>query len=194
MSQRLTFTTTCLLNTTVSNASDAIYYDIQTPKWEPHLTTVRRLDSRTGMYDLTGSIRNEMNKPVAVSMYGGDFESEEQWIKKVNGTTPGESRWQVDDGDGNAFAWRVADRQLEFHSAEEGVKMKRPLATFHQHKRYLFVGMISKYGYVEIDNTIVESVDAIIRSVVAGRRAETKNGNSGVISYSIFWMDSVVSI
>lgn len=90
MSQNLTFTTASLLNTTLSNESDAIYYDIQTPEWVPNLTTVRRLDPRTGMYELTGSIRKEVNKPVVVSMYGREFEPEEQWIKRVDGTRPGE--------------------------------------------------------------------------------------------------------
>lgn len=93
MSQKLTFTTACLFNTTVSNATDVIYYDIQTPEWEPHLTTVRRLDHRTGLYELAGSIRNEVDKPASVSLYGGAFEPVEQWIKKVDGTKPGE-RWE----------------------------------------------------------------------------------------------------
>lgn len=93
MSQRLVFTTSCLLNTTASNATDVVYYDIQTPEWEPHLTTVRRLDPRTGMYEFTGSVRNELDKPVAVSVYGGELEPTEQWLKKVDGTKPGE-RWE----------------------------------------------------------------------------------------------------
>ncbi|KAG8217123.1 amino acid permease-domain-containing protein [Butyriboletus roseoflavus] len=166
----LTFTTAYLLNTTVSNETDAIYYDIQTPEWEPHLTTVRRLDPRMGMYELTGSIRSDADKPVAVSLYGGEFEPEGQWIKKVDGTKPGESRWQFDDGEGNIFAWTVTDKQLELHSAEEGVKIKRPLATFHQHKRHLLVGMISQYAYLEIDNSVIDSVDAIIVSLLIVER------------------------
>jgi len=93
MSQKLTFTTASLLNTTISNASDAIYFDIQTPEWEPHLMTVRRLDPRTETYELTGCVRHQADKPVAVSMYGGEFEPEEQWVKKVDGTIPGMGRW-----------------------------------------------------------------------------------------------------
>ncbi|KAF8549797.1 hypothetical protein OG21DRAFT_1420717 [Imleria badia] len=170
MSQKLVFTTACMLNTTVSNATDVVYYDIQTPEWEPHLTTVRRLDPRTGMYEPTGSVRNEADKPIAVSMYGAGLEPAEQWLKKVDGTKPGESRWQFDDGEGNVFAWSVANRQLELYSADEGAKIKRPLATFCQHKRYLFVGMISQHAYLEIDTSVVDSVDAIILSVLIVER------------------------
>lgn len=90
MSQQLTFTTAHVLNTTVSNDTDTIYYDIQTPEWEPNSTTVRRLDRHTGRYELTGKILSEANKPTAVSLYGGEFELEGQWIKKVDGTKPGE--------------------------------------------------------------------------------------------------------
>ncbi|KAN0073761.1 hypothetical protein V8E55_012015 [Tylopilus felleus] len=167
ISQKLTFTTAYMLNTTVSNATDVIYYDVQTPEWEPHLTTVRRLDPRTGMYELTGSVRSEGDKPVAVSLYGGAFEPVEQWIKKVDGTMPGESRWQFDDGEGNVFAWNIANKRLEVRMTRRWdvrvTPTKQPLAAFYQHKRYPFVGMISQHAYLEIENSIVGSVDAIIR-------------------------------
>lgn len=42
------------------------------------------------------------------------------------------------------------------------MKIKRPLATFYQHKRYFLVGMISQYAHLEIDNSVIESADAII--------------------------------
>ncbi|KIJ63365.1 hypothetical protein HYDPIDRAFT_29617 [Hydnomerulius pinastri MD-312] len=170
MSQKLTLTTASLLNTTISNATDAIYYDIQTPEWEPQLTTVRRLDSRTGTYELTGSIRNQADKPVAVSMYGGEFEPEEQWLKKIDGSMPGESQWQFNDGEGNVFAWSVANGNLELRSADEGVKTKRALATFYQHRRYLMVGMISQHAYLEVDSSVIESVDAVILSLLVVER------------------------
>lgn len=90
MSQKLAFTTTNVLSTVVSNETDTIYYDIQTPEWEPHMTTVRRLDRRTGKYEITAVISGEPNKPIEVKLYDGAFEPEEQWIKKIDGTTPEE--------------------------------------------------------------------------------------------------------
>jgi len=85
MSQRLTFTTANVQNLVISNATDALYYEVVTPEWESHLTTVRRLDNRTHGYDTVGTIRNQSNKPVAVSMYGGEFMNEELWLRKVEG-------------------------------------------------------------------------------------------------------------
>ncbi|KAF9228856.1 hypothetical protein BS17DRAFT_690563 [Gyrodon lividus] len=172
MSQKLTLTTASLLNTTISNVSDAIYYDIQTPEWEPHLTTVRRLEARTGTYEPIARVRNQADKPVAVSMYGGEFEPEEQWVKRIDGIMPG-GRW-FDDGQGNAFAWSVANGNLEV--CNEGVKTKRAIATFYQHKRYFIMGMISQHAYLEIDNSVIESLDVVILSwliVERKRRAGT---------------------
>ncbi|KAF8835787.1 hypothetical protein BDN67DRAFT_974928 [Paxillus ammoniavirescens] len=100
-------------------------------------------------------------------MYGGEFEPEEQWVKKVDGTIPGMgSRWQFDDGEGNTFAWSVGNGNLELRSTDEGMKTKRAIATFYQHKRYFTVGMISQHAYLEIDNSVIESLDAIILSLL----------------------------
>ncbi|KIN93585.1 hypothetical protein M404DRAFT_487705 [Pisolithus tinctorius Marx 270] len=90
MSQKLTLTTTSLLNTTISNATDTIYYDIQTPEHEPHLTTIQRLDSRTNRYNLTGTIQSQAGNPVAVSVLGEPAKREDQWVKKAIGGLPGE--------------------------------------------------------------------------------------------------------
>ncbi|KAI6017548.1 hypothetical protein BKA83DRAFT_4042141 [Pisolithus microcarpus] len=70
MSLKLTFATTSLLNTTISNATDTIYYDIQTPENELQLTIIRRLDTRTNRYNLTGTIQNQAGNPVAVNVLG----------------------------------------------------------------------------------------------------------------------------
>lgn len=90
MSQKLTLTTTSLLNTTISNATDTVYYDIQTPEHEPHLTTTQRLDSRTNRYNLTGTIRSQAGNPVTVSVFGEPAKREDQWVKKAIGGLPGE--------------------------------------------------------------------------------------------------------
>lgn len=85
MSQRLTFTTANVHNLVISNPTDALYFEVLTPEWESHLTTVRRLDNRTQGYDTIGNIRNHSGKPVAVSMYGGEFMNEELWLRKLEG-------------------------------------------------------------------------------------------------------------
>lgn len=85
MSQRLTFTTASVQNLVISNPTDALYYEVLTPGWESHMTTVRRLDTRAERYDTVGSIRNQSGKPVAVSVYGGEFMNEELWLRKIRG-------------------------------------------------------------------------------------------------------------
>ncbi|KAI6106380.1 hypothetical protein EDD16DRAFT_1629988 [Pisolithus croceorrhizus] len=63
--------------------------------------------------------------------------------------------------------WRGEQVRLEglqWHFGDKGVKTERGLATFHPHRRYLMVGWISQHAYLEIDNSIVDSVDAIIRT------------------------------
>jgi hypothetical protein len=134
MSQRLTFTTANVQNLVISNATDALYYEVLTPEWESHLTTVRRLDNRTQGQDAVGSIRNQSGKPVAVSMYGGEFMNEELWLRKVEGegrhryVRPYDaervlnqicSRWEFDDGEGNYFSWTLAGPNWEVRKYAE---------------------------------------------------------------------------
>ena len=52
----------------MTNTADIIYYNIQTPEWEPHVRIVRRLDPRTGLYKLTGCIRKGDERKLA-SLY-----------------------------------------------------------------------------------------------------------------------------
>ncbi|TCD64677.1 hypothetical protein EIP91_003791 [Steccherinum ochraceum] len=81
MSQKLVLTTTSLHNVVISNASDVIYYEIVTPKWERHLTKVSRLDPNTRLFDLVGELQNEDDKPVAMRLYGGSFRSTQDFLK-----------------------------------------------------------------------------------------------------------------
>lgn len=85
MAQKLTFTTASVQNLVISNPTDALFYEVLTPEWESHQTTVRRLDTRAQRYDTVGSIRNQSGKPVAVSMYNGEFVNEELWLRKIEG-------------------------------------------------------------------------------------------------------------
>lgn len=161
-----------MLNTTISNATDTIYYDIQTLENEPQLTIIRRLDARTNRYNLTGIIQNQAGNPVTVNVLGRPKKQEDQWIRKTSGDLPGERVWQFDDGEGNKLAWKASSGTLELRRADEGVRTKRALATFHPHRRYLMVGWISQHAYLEMDNSIIDSVDAIILSLLVVERKQ----------------------
>jgi hypothetical protein len=59
--QRLTFTTASLQNTVLSTASDAIYYEIVTPKWEPTTTRVSKMDPRTHDLEVVAELQNDVS-------------------------------------------------------------------------------------------------------------------------------------
>lgn len=80
--QKLVLTTTSLHNVVISNASDVIYYEVITPKWERNLTRISRLDPNTQQFDLIGELKNEDDRPVEMRMYGGAFRSTGEFLKK----------------------------------------------------------------------------------------------------------------
>ncbi|KAG1736934.1 uncharacterized protein EDB91DRAFT_497621 [Suillus paluster] len=175
MSQRLTFTTASMQNLVISNPTDALYYEVLTPDWESHLTTVRRLDTRAERYDTIGSIRNQSRKPVAVSMYSGEFMNEELWLRKIEGDDR-QSRWEFDDGEGNYFSWAVAGPNFELRSIDEGgAPSRKPIATYYPHKRYVMVGMISQRAFLEIEPSVVDSLDTILVSLLVLAKKRRKH-------------------
>lgn len=54
--QKLNFTTTSLRNVVISNTSDVIFYEVVTPKWEPHLTKISRLEPNSREFNLIGEL------------------------------------------------------------------------------------------------------------------------------------------
>jgi hypothetical protein len=175
MTQKLTFTTASVRNLVISNPTDALYYEVLTPEWESHHTTVRRLDTRAERYDTVGSIRNQSGKPVAVSMYNGEFVNEESWLRKIGGQG-GQSRWEFDDGEGNYFSWAIAGSNLELRSLDEGgAQSPNPIATFYPHKRYVMVGMISQHAFLEIESSVVDSLDTVLVSLLVLARKRRKH-------------------
>ncbi|KAH9857533.1 hypothetical protein C2E23DRAFT_279099 [Lenzites betulinus] len=56
--QRLVLTTTSLRNVVLANATDVLYYEVVTPRWERHLTRVSRLDVNTRCFDPVAELVN----------------------------------------------------------------------------------------------------------------------------------------
>ncbi|KAG2049461.1 hypothetical protein BDR06DRAFT_893766 [Suillus hirtellus] len=162
MTQKLTFTTASVRNLVISNPTDTLYYEVLTPKWELHQTTVRRLDTHANRYDTVGSIRSQSSKPVAVSMYSGEFVNEELWLRKIEGQDQ-QSRWEFDDGEGNYFSWAVTGSNFEVR--KYGVQSPTPIATFYPHRRHFMVTMVSQQAFLEIESSVVDSLDTVIGAV-----------------------------
>ncbi|KAI0373197.1 hypothetical protein BV20DRAFT_962997 [Pilatotrama ljubarskyi] len=80
---RLVLTTTSLRNVVLANATDVLYYEVVTPRWERHLTRVSRLDPNTRCFDpvvellnghspgSTGGKDEDAKRVVALRFYGG---------------------------------------------------------------------------------------------------------------------------
>ncbi|KAG2132834.1 uncharacterized protein EDB93DRAFT_893587 [Suillus bovinus] len=165
ITQKLTFTTASVQNVVISNPTDALFYEVLTPEWESQQTTVRRLDTRAQRYDTIGSIRSQSGKPVAVSMYNGEFVNEQLWLRSIKGQNQ-QSRWEFDDGEGNYFSWTVAGSNLELRRVDEsGVQSPNPIATFYPHRRYFMIAMISQQAFLEIDSSVVDSLDTVLGAV-----------------------------
>ncbi|KAI8999116.1 hypothetical protein BD414DRAFT_477023 [Trametes punicea] len=55
---KLVLTTTSLRNVVIANATDVLYYEVVTPRWERHLTRVSRLDPNTRCFDPVAELVN----------------------------------------------------------------------------------------------------------------------------------------
>lgn len=135
MLQRLVLTTTSLHNVVISNDSDVIYYEVVTPKWDRHLTTISRLNPNTREFDVVGELQNENDKPVGVRInaYGDDIKPADDFLKadasQGNQLVFGPfllvsvlilrriRSWGFKGKDGRHYVWRTKGRRLEVKSS-----------------------------------------------------------------------------
>ena len=83
MAQRLSLTTTSLQNVVISSSNDLIYYEVVTPKWEPTITRVSKVDPRTHEPEIVAELKNGLEgegsssstgyRPTAVRLRGQQF-------------------------------------------------------------------------------------------------------------------------
>lgn len=164
--QKLTLTTTSLHNVVIANSSDAIYYEIVTPKWERCITRINKLDPNMREFDLIGELKNEDDKPVAVRIYGGEFRPVDEFLRVREGDADPHGRFKGKDG--KEYVWRVKNRQLEL--VRESTPDGKPVAVFHKHKRYLFVLRMSRLPYIEIESDVLDTLDSLIISFLLMER------------------------
>ena len=84
----------------IANASDVLYYEVVTPRWEPHLTRISRLDPDTRFFDLIGELHNELDPhagpdreglqayskvPRTMRLYGGPPRPTEEFLRIEEG-------------------------------------------------------------------------------------------------------------
>ncbi|KAI0823913.1 hypothetical protein BC628DRAFT_1323970 [Trametes gibbosa] len=148
---RLVLTTTSLRNVVLANATDVLYYEVVTPRWERHLTRVSRLDVNTRCFDLVAELVNghppaehsTRSDVLGDAAHGGASANE------------GERRGRDDDGAKRV----VTTEELQLTREDDPDK---PLVTFHREKRYLHVLRMSQHPYLEVHPSALESLDYII--------------------------------
>ena len=82
MKQKLGLTTTSLHNVVISNDSDIIYFEVVTPKWDPSLTRISRLDHRSRELELVAEFQNVDGRPVAVRLRGEQFRPADDFLRQ----------------------------------------------------------------------------------------------------------------
>jgi len=170
---RMELTTNSLRNTTISVDNDAIYYEVVTRFWHPHVTKVKKLDMDSGEMVTVAEIEREPGKEARVK-FGREDEAE--WITA--------SRWLEREPDkvGGVFTadsdvkyrWKTHNRRLQMIRADSDDK--EPLVQYHPHKRHFFVLRMSEHAWLEIKPDVVESILPIIISylIVERRRRDAK--------------------
>jgi hypothetical protein len=77
---RMVFTTNSLRNTTLSVEDDALYYELVTRFWHPHLTKIFKKDAETRKMILVAEIARLPGTNVRVRFGGEDAE----WIDELD--------------------------------------------------------------------------------------------------------------
>jgi Family of unknown function (DUF6593) len=86
---KLVLTTNSLRNTTISDASDNIYYEIRTEPWIPLHTKVKRLDPETREYEIKAEILRSGAQPeVRISDRSKEWARANEFLRidEVSGT------------------------------------------------------------------------------------------------------------
>src|ERR1700761_2233370 len=78
---RLDLTTTSLTNCIISNASDAVFFEVVTPKWTPNMTKISRRDPNTRELEVIAELENT-DKGYNVRLRGGQFRPTKEFLKK----------------------------------------------------------------------------------------------------------------
>ena len=85
--ERLQLTTTSLQNVVISNATDAIYYEVVTPRWDASVTRVSRIDPKNQELEVVAEPQNDLSeksaaRPTAVRLRGQQFRpTQDFWLK-----------------------------------------------------------------------------------------------------------------
>jgi len=171
MAQRLSLTTTSLQNVIISNATDRIYYEVVTPHWEPTVTRVSKKDPKSHELEVVAELQNEGGsgtstlKPTAVRLRGQQFRPETDfWTKDGKAGSNAKFRGK----DGKHYSWRVRKGRLELIKDDDAEQ--KPVAVYHRTKRLFLFMHISHQPYLEVQPSVMETLDSLIVSFLLMER------------------------
>ncbi|KZT36341.1 hypothetical protein SISSUDRAFT_1024350 [Sistotremastrum suecicum HHB10207 ss-3] len=158
---RLSLTTTSLNNCVISNDSDAVFFEIVTPSWEPNNTKIRRLDPNTRELELVAELERSGGMEKDGMTMGGGMKKKGPDAVRLRGEHVFRGK------DGKQYRWQEKKRQLQLIRQDEPDK---PVATFHRERRYFFVLRMSRQPYLEIQPGCMETLDSLIVSFLLVER------------------------
>ncbi|KAF8585876.1 hypothetical protein K439DRAFT_1342216 [Ramaria rubella] len=164
-STKLILTTNSLRNTTISDATDAIYYEIRTEPWIPLHTKVKRLDPETREFEVKAEIQRFGDQPeVRVTARGKEWARATDFLRidEVEG-----GGFLGDDG--RIYRWQVNKERLELVRADTD-QLEPPVLIQHKHKRHFLVFRMSKHAWLEVRPELHGTLDSVILSYLLVER------------------------
>ncbi|KAI0731638.1 hypothetical protein C8Q72DRAFT_214600 [Fomitopsis betulina] len=171
---KMNITMNSLRNTTLSVGDDKFYYEVLTRYWHPNLTKIIKHDFESRELEHMADIEGLQTKDPRVRFGGekGEWAPASDFVKftedKPGGTFSTDS--------GIEYRWKAHRGQLQLIRADD--PDKKPLVTFHPHRRHFWVFRMSKHAYLEVkqEPEVTESLDKLIVSYLLVERRRRNKG------------------
>ncbi|KAH8114209.1 hypothetical protein DFH11DRAFT_1509353 [Phellopilus nigrolimitatus] len=126
------------------------------------------MDPRSRELEVVAELQNDVSertksagivRPTAVRLRGQQFRpAGEFWTR--DGVAGTDARFRGKDG--KYYQWRARKGRLELMQEQE--PDGRPVAVYHKHRRYLYVLKVSRQPYLEVHQSVMETLDSLIVS------------------------------
>ncbi|KAF8513909.1 hypothetical protein BU17DRAFT_52960 [Hysterangium stoloniferum] len=164
---KLELTANSLRNTTISDSTDNIYYEVRTESWIPLHTKVKRLDPETRQYEVRGEIQRSNGQPeVRVAGRSKEWARASDFLR-IDNAKGGGVIFMGDDG--RVYRWQVNKGRLELVRADVD-EAQEPVVIQHHHKRHFWVFRMSKHAWLEVKPEVKETLDSVILSYILVER------------------------
>ncbi|KAF9501529.1 hypothetical protein BDN71DRAFT_1439138 [Pleurotus eryngii] len=174
---QLEFTTTDIQNSILSDEGDKFYYEILCPEWQPHVTTLKRLNSATGKYMNVAEIENTLDRksrPAAVKIVGEPSKLLDEFLHPVE---DGRS-WNIKAKDDITYQWITNGGHLELIRLDTP---NTPLVVHHREKKFAPLFSTTGNPKLDVDPSLSDIMDFIVLSFIVVERL--RRYNAGYLSF-----------